>query len=104
VVRGRLQREEKSMRKLRMVTVLITVAALVAVLAIPAFAASKNCWGVVTSQRAVAVGDMGAHSSSFAGEPRLGLGNVARLFAFDHVSELGSFLATADEIDATSCD
>ncbi|MGH8913102.1 MAG: hypothetical protein ACRDZM_01145, partial [Acidimicrobiia bacterium] len=60
-------------------------------------------WGVVTSQRAVAEGDMGEHSSSFY-EPRLGLGNVARLFEFDHVSELGVFLATVDGIEATSCD
>lgn len=89
------------MRTYRLLTLLITMAALVAT---PAMAASKNCWGVVTSQRAVAEGDMGTHSSSFAGGPRLGLGNVARLFNFDHVSDLGAFLATLDGIEATACD
>lgn len=70
---------------------------------------NPNCWGVVTSQRAVAVGDIGEHASSFAGEPRLGLGNVARLLfdlgltAGPHVSDLGSFLATVDGIAATEC-
>ncbi|MBI3286748.1 MAG: hypothetical protein HYZ68_01740, partial [Chloroflexi bacterium] len=60
---------------------------------------NPNCWGVVTAQRAVAVGGIGEHASSFAGEPRLGLGNVARLLfdlsltAGPHVSDLGSLLA-----------
>jgi hypothetical protein len=87
---------------MRLLVVLATVLALTIVLAMPAMAA-KNCWGVVTSQRAVAVGDIGEHSSSFAGEPRLGLGNVARLFEFNHVSELGAFLAEVDGISATTC-
>jgi hypothetical protein len=95
---------EKELRTYRLLTVLITLAALVMALAAPAMGASKNCWGVVTSQRAVAEGDMGTHSSSFAGEPRSGLGNVARLFNFDHVSDLGAFLATLDGIEATACD
>jgi hypothetical protein len=67
----------------------------------------KSCWGVVTSQRASTLHDVGEHSSSFAGEPRLGLGNVARalsdLTGGSHVSDLGAFLATADGIDATHC-
>ena len=69
----------------------------------PAFADDgRNCWGVVTSQRASTVHDVGAHSSSQT-EPRLGLGNVARLFGFDSVGQLGSFLASVDELDATHC-
>jgi hypothetical protein len=67
----------------------------------------KSCWGVVTSQRASTLHDVGEHSSSFAGEPRLGLGNVARalsdLTGGSHVSDLGAFLAIADGIDATHC-
>ena len=82
---------------------LFTVAVLMLVATVPALGA-KNCWGVVTSQRAVAEGDIGSHSSSFAGEPRLGLGNVARAFEFDHVSDLGAFLASVDEIEATACE
>lgn len=62
----------------------------------------RNCWGTVTAQRASTVHDVGQHSSSQS-EPRLGLGNVARLFGFEHVSDLGSFLASVDELDATQC-
>lgn len=92
------------MRAHRLLTLSITMAALVMALAAPAMGASKNCWGVVTSQRAVAERGIGTHSSSFAGEPRLGLGNVARLFNFDHISDLGALLATLDGIEATACD
>ena len=68
---------------------------------------TNNCWGVVSSQFAQA-GQMGEHSSSQS-EPRLGLGNVARIFfelgfiASPHVSALGAFLATLDEIPQTQC-
>jgi hypothetical protein len=82
---------------------LILALLMVAVTFGPAFADDgRNCWGVVTSQRASTVHDVGEHSSSQS-EPRLGLGNVARLFGFDHVSELGSFLASVDGLDATQC-
>jgi hypothetical protein len=64
---------------------------------------ARNCWGVVTSQRAQVDGaDFGAHSSSFDG-PRMGLGNTANALGFDSVAELGAFLASVDGIDATSC-
>jgi hypothetical protein len=91
---------------MRRLLILAAVAAMALSLSAPAPAQmpeSANCWGVVTSQRAVAAGDVGEHASSFAGEPRLGLGNVARLFGFESVGELGSFLASVDELDATSC-
>ena len=69
----------------------------------PAFADDgRNCWGTVTSQRASTTHDVGEHSSAQS-EPRLGLGNVTRLFGFDHVSELGSFLASVDGMDETQC-
>jgi hypothetical protein len=88
----------------RAVVILAGAILLLVGLAIPAAAdVPKNCWGIVTMQRATTEGDIGEHSSSFAGDPRLGLGNVADLFGFTHVSELGSFLATVDQIEATSC-
>jgi hypothetical protein len=81
---------------------LIIVLLMLALTVSPAFAAGKNCWGVVTSQRASIFHDIGQHASSQS-EPRLGLGNVARLFGFDHVGELGSFLASVDGLDETHC-
>lgn len=90
------------MRYSRPLILMAIVIALVIALASPAFAA-KNCWGVVTSQRAVTAGDIGEHSSD-QDEPRLGLGNVTRLFGFNHISELGTFLAGLDEIPETHCD
>lgn len=88
---------------MRLFLLLAAVALIALTLTLPATAAppeNPNCWGVVTSQLK---GDVGAHAASFAGEPRLGLANVARDLGFDHISELGSFLATVDEVDATSC-
>lgn len=88
----------------RLVLVIVLATTLLLAVAGSAGAVSKNCWGVVTSQRAVAEGDVGEHSSSFGGEPRLGLGNVAEALGFDHVSDLGAFLATVDEVEATTCE
>ena len=81
-----------------------------AMIALPAQArtSGKNCWGVVSAQLAKVEGGIGEHSSS-QGQPRLGLGNVARLF-FEmglidspHVSDLGSLLAQLDPYDDTVC-
>lgn len=58
---------------------------------------NPECWGVVTSQRATTEGDIGEHSSD-QDEPRQGIGRLA-----DHPSELGTFLASIDEIDETEC-
>jgi hypothetical protein len=78
------------------ITASLTVAA-------PAVAADgSNCWGVVSAQAARSDGGLGAHSSSFD-EPRLGLGNVARLFGVDGLGGLGSLLASIDGNDATHC-
>ena len=70
--------------------------------------AVSNCWGVVSAQLAQVEGGLGDHTSSQS-NPRLGLGNVARLF-YDQgliseptLSALGSFLASLDEYDETVC-
>jgi hypothetical protein len=81
------------------------VASIVGLQAQAAFAAmpaNPECWGVVTSQRAVAEGDIGEHSSDQE-EPRLGLYNVAKLFELEHVSDLGTLLAEIDGMEETSC-
>lgn len=72
-------------------------------LASPAMAADgSNCWGVVSSQAARSDGGLGAHASSFD-EPRLGIGNVARLFNVEGPGGLGTLLASIDGNDATHC-
>ena len=71
--------------------------------------ANPHCWGVVVSQRATIYQDMGEHSSSFAGEPRLGLGNFARMLhdlgltAGPHISDAGSVAAALDGLSGTHC-
>jgi len=77
-------------------------------MAVPAaaFAAdNSNCWGVVTSQRAVAIGDVGEHASSFAPGARLGLANVAKLVLGPDATlgDLGEALGAADAFEATHC-
>ena len=59
----------------------------------------RSCWGTVVSQRASTYGDLGEHSSSFAGEPRIGVGNLPELFGFAKVGEL----ADLDGLAATHC-
>lgn len=97
--------ENKHARRM-LVNILIVTLLLLAATATPALAnggpTNPNCWGVVTSQRAATVHTIGDHASGQT-EPRLGLGNVARAFGFDHVSDLGTFLATLDGIEATQC-
>jgi hypothetical protein len=95
-----------------MVHSLILALLLLVVTVVPALAAGgpthPNCWGTVTSQRASTLHDIGKHVSSQS-EPRAGLGNVARelynlgLTSGPHVSDLGSFLASVDGLDATQC-
>lgn len=62
----------------------------------------SNCWGVVSSQAATTQGGLGSHASSFD-EPRLGIGNVAKLFGLSGPGELGQVLASLDDNPATSC-
>ena len=65
---------------------LFAIAAL-ALAAVPVAAGGQpekpNCFGKGASQLGQA-GTMGEHSSSFAGEPRLGIGNVAEAFTDTH--------------------
>lgn len=92
------------MRKVRLLILgaLLAVALAVPQAAVAAQPDSANCWGAVTSQRASTVHDVGEHASAQE-EPRMGLGNTARFFGFGSVGELGSFLASVDGIEATSC-
>jgi hypothetical protein len=69
---------------------LVLVGAILIAAAFPAgvMAAPPNnpdCWGAAASDLAQSsTGAMGQHSSSFAGQPRLGIGNVAYLFTDTH--------------------
>ena len=92
----------------RIVRFVVITSALALALGAPAAvsaADNSNCWGVVTSQRAVAIGDVGEHSSSFAGEARLGLGNVARAVLGEDATlgDLGEALGALDPFPETSC-
>ena len=62
---------------------------------------NPECWGTVTQQRATTEGDIGEHVSAEeqGTERRQGIANVLD----GHPSELGTFLASIDEIDATKC-
>jgi hypothetical protein len=55
----------------------------------------NNCWGTVVSQRASYYHDIGIHSSSQS-EPRLGVGNLAKLFQMT-IGELASLLSFLDD-------
>ena len=95
---------------MRRLIVFMVVVAITLLMAIPAGAAPANpsCWGVVTSQRATTLHDIGTHSSA-QDEPRLGLGNFARLLfdlgltAGTHISDAGTVAAGLDGIPETSC-
>lgn len=93
------------MRRIRFAVLGATLAASLAAPAAFAATPAQSCWGVVTMQRATNFGDVGEHSSSFAGEPRLGLGNVARLFLGPDgkVFQLGTLLASIDGLAETEC-
>jgi hypothetical protein len=85
---------------------ILAVAALIALaLAVPQAAladpGTNNCWGTVTSQRATTEQDIGEHASAQE-EPRAGLGNLAQDLGIS-VGEVGAFLATVDELEATHC-
>ena len=94
----------------RLIAVIVVAIAMTALLVMPAGAAPANpsCWGVVTSQRATSLHDIGTHSSAQE-EPRLGLGNFARLLfdlgltAGTHISDAGTAAAALDDIAETSC-
>ncbi len=89
-----------------MILIAMTASALVAFVPVAAAdpPANPSCFGVVSSQRAVAHHDIGEHASSQE-EPRLGLGNVTREILGEdaHISEFGTLLGVIDGDDATSC-
>jgi hypothetical protein len=92
---------------MRRIVLIVTLALVMALIVAPQVALavppdSANCWGQVTSQRATSTQDIGEHSSQQT-EPRVGLGNLARILGFDSVGEMGAFLAEVDGIEATSC-
>ena len=79
--------------------VLFAAAAIVALALAPGAGAQRenaSCWGTVTSQRATTVHDIGEHASGQT-EPRAGLGNLG------FPGDVGAFLASIDELDATHC-
>jgi hypothetical protein len=84
------------------------IALLAGVAAAPTAAAQSpenaNCFGVVSSQRAVAHHDIGQHASEQE-EPRLGLGNVTRLILGEDakMGDFGMFLGEIDGDPLTSC-
>jgi hypothetical protein len=94
----------------RLLTLMVVAVVVTAMLATPAGAApaNPNCWGVVSSQRATTLHDIGAHASS-QDVPRLGLGNFARLLfdlgltAGPHISDTATVAAALDGIPETSC-
>jgi hypothetical protein len=93
---------KKMMTKMR----ILAVAALVVLaLDLPQAAwadpGTNNCWGTVSSQRATTEHDIGEHASAQP-EPRAGLGNLAQDLGIS-VGEVGAFLATVDELEATHC-
>jgi hypothetical protein len=84
------------MRRLPICLAALAAAAALAPTAGAAPRDNAGCWGMVTSQRAVAVGDIGEHASAQS-EPRAGLGNLG------FPGDVGAFLASIDGLEATHC-
>lgn len=97
--------EDAPMRRLTVPVLGALLALSVAAPAAFAGSGTAGCWGTVSAQRSTTFHDTGEHSSSFAGSPRLGLGNVARLILGEDakVGDLGAFLASVDGLDETYC-
>jgi hypothetical protein len=69
---------------------------------------NPNGWGTVVSDSAKSQGGLGEHASSFAGQPRQGVGNVARDPALNdldngHPGGHGCFVGGVDGDPATDC-
>jgi hypothetical protein len=92
-------------KKMMKIRILVVAALVVLALALPQAAwagpGTNNCWGTVTSQRATTEHDIGTHASAQS-EPRAGLGNLAQDLGIS-VGEVGAFLASVDELEATHC-
>jgi hypothetical protein len=69
---------------------------------------AQACWGQATKVFAQ-TGEMGEHSSSFAGDPRLGLRNLARalyeqgVIPDDTLQALGAFVAAELGLSISAC-
>ena len=93
---------------MRKPAIAVVIGLLAGVVAAPVAAANppgnENCFGVVSSQRAVAHHDIGQHASEQE-EPRLGLGNVTRLILGEDakMGDFGMFLGEIDGDPLTSC-
>jgi hypothetical protein len=87
------------------IRILVGAALVVLALVLPQAAwagpSTNSCWGTVTSQRATTEHDIGEHASA-QDEPRAGLGNLAQDLGIS-VGEVGAFLASVDELEATHC-
>jgi hypothetical protein len=90
------------MKKILIMVLVVLIMTISSQQAVAVKPANPQCWGVVTSQMAIASQGMGDHASSFD-SPRDGLGNVARSLGFPHISDLGSFLAGLDGLEETVC-
>jgi hypothetical protein len=89
-------KQEVPMRKRLRLLILVALFALAipnAALAAPG-PGTNNCWGTVVSQRASYYHDIGTHSSSQS-EPRLGVGNLAKLFGMS-IGDLAALLSFLD--------
>jgi hypothetical protein len=63
-----------------------------------------GCGGIVSGQLAAASpGVVGEHAAAPGPGRRDGLGNLSRELGFASMGEFGSFLATLDGVEATSC-
>ncbi|MBI4136666.1 hypothetical protein HY469_01235 [Candidatus Roizmanbacteria bacterium] len=82
--------------KIIRITVAVVLLFMVAVVSAEATGpGTNNCWGTVVSQRASYYHDLGEHASS-QDEPRVGVGNLAKLFDMS-LGDLASLLGTLDD-------
>ncbi len=97
---------------MKKIVLIATLLALVFALVIPAGVQAGDedaCFGLVAAAYAQ-LGLQGEHSSSFAGEPRIGLANLAvLLYEAGAISEptmtgLGIFLNEAEGLDIAVCE
>ena len=93
---------------MRKPAIAVVIGLLAGVVAAPVAAANppgnENCFGVVSSQRAVANHDIGQHASEQE-EPRIGLGNLVPLLLGPDakMGDFGAFLGEIDEDPVTGC-
>jgi hypothetical protein len=82
-------------KRLRLLILVALLAVAIPHAALAAGPGTNNCWGTVVSQRASYYHDIGIHSSSQS-EPRLGVGNLAKLFGMS-IGDLAALLGLLDD-------